>query len=274
MLYFVYCCGKKIYFSDFTMQDNSQLTIQTPENITFGYELADLGSRFQACVIDTILIVISQFIVIAIVLAVGNAADLFGAVGWVIGIAVVLMFLLLWGYYILFELIWNGQTPGKRYIGLRVVDRQGVPVTFAASIIRNLVRIIDLLPVAYGLGTIVMAINKRGLRLGDLAAGTLVVRDKTLSLDQLTQMPTLNLGTVEAIDLPLYRLSEADVALAYDYLARRKELKTQRKLLRPILQHLYDQMEVELEEQLLYRTGIARLEWIVQTRHEKDASFH
>ena len=85
---------------------------------------------------------------------------------------------MIWGYFVFFEVIWHGQTPGKRWVGLRVIKEGGYPLGFVDSVIRNVVRLADFLPAYYMLGAIVMFIDPRSRRLGDLAAGTLVVRER------------------------------------------------------------------------------------------------
>ncbi len=97
---------------------------------------------------------------------------------WIVAILGLISFILLWGYYIFFEILWNGQSPGKRWVGLRVIRIDGTPITLSESIIRNLVRIIDFLPTAYGVGVVTMFINTNSRRVGDLAAGTIVVHDR------------------------------------------------------------------------------------------------
>jgi uncharacterized RDD family membrane protein YckC len=102
-----------------------------------------------------------------------------GAAGiyWIIAVLVLVEFLIFWGYFALFELVWNGQTPGKRLGKLRVIRRDGQPIHAGESMVRNLVRIVDFLPGFYGIGLVTMFIDKDARRLGDLAAGTIVVRE-------------------------------------------------------------------------------------------------
>ena len=130
---------------------NETLQIETPENVSFGYTLAGIGSRFMAAIVDTLAIIVLQMIVdamiILIVLNVGNG-ELTST--WLVAIYSLLGFVFFWGYYIFFEMLWNGQSPGKRWVGIRVVRTDGMPITLAESLVRNLVRTIDLLPVAYG----------------------------------------------------------------------------------------------------------------------------
>jgi len=177
------------------MQNNDFLseeyTIDTPENVTFGYEVVDIGSRFIATVIDTLILIavilvlgIVTLIVLAIVSDVSAGLEsLFSgqASEWITGViaavALIVYFGIFWGYYIFFELLWNGQTPGKRVAKIRVVRTDGNPVGFLQSAIRNLVRFVDFLPTGYGIGLITMFFNKNSRRLGDFAAGTIVIRD-------------------------------------------------------------------------------------------------
>jgi uncharacterized RDD family membrane protein YckC len=140
---------------------DDRYTIVTPENIEFAYDIAGIGSRFLAAMIDTLLIGIAQAIVILIfglassAIGLGAADDLLAALG------ALLAFVILWGYYIAFELLWSGQSPGKRAIGLRVVREGGRPITFVGSAIRYLIRIVDFLPALYGIGVLVMFVDRR-----------------------------------------------------------------------------------------------------------------
>ena len=169
------------------------LKIDTPENVTFSYEVSGIGSRFLAALVDTFLLGLLQGIVIGTVLLIlsqlgsgnsSNSSTDFGSQAgwWIFGILAFVSFLFFWGYYIFFEIFWNGQTPGKRWIGLRVIRLDGTPVGVSEVVIRNLVRTLDLLPTAYGVGVITMFINSNSCRLGDLAAGTVVVHDSRASL--------------------------------------------------------------------------------------------
>ena len=109
--------------------------------------------------------------------AIGRYSTVFAVVG--IALVVLLVFAIGWGYFIFFELIWNGQTPGKRAVGIRVLTVRGEPVTLVHSLVRNLLRLIDALPSAYMVGIISILVTSRSQRLGDLAAGTIVVRERS-----------------------------------------------------------------------------------------------
>ena len=179
-------------------QNADEYTIATPENITFGYEVAGIGSRLIGALADTVLIGVLLFLanlMLAVFLGTvmddsrfsGNFED---DPGWLVGLGIalhaLLNFALFWGYYIFFELGWHGQTPGKRLAGTRVVRLDGSGVGFLEIAIRNLVRIVDFLPFAYALGFVTMFLNRNARRLGDFAAGTIVIRQQPeLRLDQL-----------------------------------------------------------------------------------------
>jgi uncharacterized membrane protein SpoIIM required for sporulation/uncharacterized RDD family membrane protein YckC len=159
--------------------------IETPELVTFSYTIAGVGSRVAAAVIDYLLCLL-LFIALLVGLAFLGANRLisFGGTSseaWALAIVVLGQFFILWGYYVLWEGLADGQTPGKRYMRLRVVSDGGYSVSFAGSAIRNLVRIVDMQPVfTYGLGIGSILLTKQGKRLGDLAAGTLVVREQVI----------------------------------------------------------------------------------------------
>ncbi|HEU0052576.1 MAG TPA: stage II sporulation protein M [Longimicrobium sp.] len=157
-----------------------QVEVETPEHVAVGYELADLGSRFTALLIDFCLVFFGQLAVWLALLMLGALAGLGTAMGTGVGagLAVLASFAIYWGYYVFFEGLRDGQTLGKKWMGIRVVQDGGYPVTFRAAAIRNLIRIVDLTP-ACGIGGLAMMLSPQTKRLGDMAAGTVVVRDRT-----------------------------------------------------------------------------------------------
>jgi uncharacterized RDD family membrane protein YckC len=167
------------------------LEVRTPESIAFSYDLAGLGSRFLALAIDQaiqISTLLAMFI--GIVLAASRATITRHAAPPVtdrvaesilIALIVVVVFAVLFGYFIVFEAAWNGQTPGKKIVGIRVVRDGGYPIDFGASLIRNLIRVGEQLIGYYLLAAISALISPENKRLGDLAAGTIVVRDARLA---------------------------------------------------------------------------------------------
>jgi len=154
---------------------SDDLVVSTPERVAFQYEIAGIGSRFLAQVVDVVVISVIQ---LAILLLAGALGGIFNS-GALAGLVVILLsFILLVGYFLISEAAWNGQTLGKRVVRLRVVGDLGQPLSIGQAAIRNLVRIIDFLPVLYAVGIVTMFSNRRSKRLGDFAAGTLVVRDR------------------------------------------------------------------------------------------------
>jgi uncharacterized RDD family membrane protein YckC len=263
---------------------DEQLNIGTPENVTFGYEVAGIGSRFLAALVDSLIIVALQVVVYTILIyvlfqlapeAAGGAAGEMVA-GWLVALLLLLSFVLLWGYYIFFEVYWNGQSPGKRWIALRVICSDGSPITLAEAIIRNLIRPIDFLPFAYALGVVVMFVNAQSRRLGDLAAGTLVVRDQTgVTLDSLATKPAqrpyyLAGQPAASLDLPLERLSQADIQLAEDFLRRRGELHNSQELAQRILDTLYRRMALP-SPSLPAAEALAELFRIIEAGRNRNA---
>jgi uncharacterized RDD family membrane protein YckC len=215
--------------------------VQTPENVAVNYELAGVGSRFIAAATDSIIQVILIILVgLALSVAGGLASssralrEVAGAdrdqIGiWVVALLLVALFLLLWGYYAAFEMAWNGQTPGKRLARLRVLRESGYPIGPVDALIRNLVRLVDFLPMAYGLGVVVMLVDSRSRRLGDLAAGTIVVKERRAlrAADLLAPEPPLPEGPPDELRAPVAnveRLTAADYSLLREYLLRREQL--------------------------------------------------
>lgn len=149
--------------------------VLTTEKVPIGYRVAGLGSRFLAWLIDLFLILILDFIglMLGSVLTIGRP-----------GLGMALFFLwqwvVMWGYFLSFEWLWQGQTPGKNLLGIRVIQRRGTAMTFFPAAGRNLLRVADGLPIPLPLGAgilgfLVAACNRESRRLGDLAADTLVV---------------------------------------------------------------------------------------------------
>ncbi|MGC9223953.1 MAG: RDD family protein [Terracidiphilus sp.] len=157
----------------------NQLNIETPELVAIELPLAGIGSRFIAILVDS-LILGGAFILLGIlfvfIVASLSAAGLNSAT-WGIGILILIFFLLNWGYFALFEAFNNGRTPGKRVAKIRVIHQSGRGISFLEALGRNLVRFVDYLPGFYGVGIVVIFLNKRSQRLGDMVAGTLVVRE-------------------------------------------------------------------------------------------------
>jgi uncharacterized RDD family membrane protein YckC len=164
-----------------------QLNIETPEQVELRFPIAGIGSRFLALMTDSLLqgaaifalILIFVLIVSAVPKTLGGAASSATAGKWIVAGIFLFYFLLYWGYYSLFEAFWNGQTPGKRLLKIRVIKDSGRQITLFEALARNLLRVVDMLPSFYLIGVITMLCNKEQKRLGDLVAGTIVVHERS-----------------------------------------------------------------------------------------------
>src|SRR5688572_30919767 len=153
-----------------------RLVVETPEHVTLDLEIAGIGSRALAALIDTLILVGST---LGIVLLIGVVAGFGATLGSIGGALLLIIGFAVWtGYFILFEGLRQGQTPGKRMVGIRVVSDTGNAVSLAAAVARNLLRIADFLPPPYLIGALLVALHPRGKRLGDIVAGTVVARDR------------------------------------------------------------------------------------------------
>jgi uncharacterized RDD family membrane protein YckC len=159
-----------------------QLNIDTPELVAIEMPLAGIGSRFIAILIDYLICGAFLLLLIIIAVIIIPALHLFSKVSanWAAGIFFLIIFLIQWGYFSLFEAFNSGRTPGKHAAKIRVIHESGRGINFLESLARNLLRAIDWLPGFYAVGVVAMFASKRHQRLGDMVAGTLVVRDRNV----------------------------------------------------------------------------------------------
>ncbi len=155
---------------------HEHIHIATPEQVALNYRVAGLGSRATAHILDWLLLI---FISFALSLGLGLVLDRLPisdtALRYAGAVVTLILFLLVWGYFLLFEFFTAGRTPGKMLAGIRVIQDNGQSLTFLTAAVRNLVRIIDFLPFFYLLGILMIFFHPRHKRVGDLAAGTVVV---------------------------------------------------------------------------------------------------
>ena len=198
------------------MQLDNRVTFVTPEGVTLELVLAGLGSRFLARLLDTV-------IQLALVAALAIAVNASGSPGWLQAIAIVLTFLIVFAYDIILETLNNGRTVGKLAAGIRVVGRNGEPVRFLASAVRNIARILDFLPLLYLIGTISIVTTPRGQRVGDLAAGTIVARDRFPGLAHAPAPLTVTPAAVATWDVSA--ITPNELQAVRHFLDRRLELR-------------------------------------------------
>ena len=203
-----------------------RLRIDTPEGVELELTLAGLGSRVGAAAIDGVILAIATIVVLIAVVMIGSAsvsADMFSLV---IGFGALLVFVIIFGYYLLFETLNSGRTPGKSALGIRVIRADGTPLGFGAVAIRTLLRMVDSLPAFYATGIVSILATPHNQRVGDLAAGTVVIRDRASG-----SLATSGLiGTEDLARLPRWdtsALNDEDVALLRRFAERRTALTEQ-----------------------------------------------
>lgn len=157
-----------------------QLNIDTPELVSIELPLAGIGSRFIAILVDSLILIAAIILLVILAAFILPALSNYGvkSTSWGVGIFLFILFLLIWGYFALFEAFNNGRTLGKRVAKIRVIHQSGRGVNFVEALARNLVRAIDYIPGFYGVGIVAMFLSRRSQRLGDMVAGTLVVRER------------------------------------------------------------------------------------------------
>ena len=202
------------------MSSGDKLIIETPEQTVLEFPLAGIGSRALALAIDTLL-QIAFLIALGLIAAIISYEGFLPRLGkqYVYAILIFIAFLSQFGYFAFFEAIWNGRTPGKKWIHLRVITDSGRPVGAQEAILRNLMRIVDSLPSLYATGIITSLISPQNKRAGDYLAGTVVIQEKSASSDRslwdaapapvltTSQFPKLNAAELQLVEAYLERRS-------------------------------------------------------------------
>lgn len=250
--------------------------IETPEHVLLERRLAGIGSRFLAGLLDSV-ILLGIYVVLIIIALMSGFVGLFALDNWAEGIAtwtiaflVVVYFLVYWGYFAFFEMRTNGQSPGKMWQNIRVVKDGGGAITFTDVAIRNLLRVVDGL-VFYGVAGVCMFVSRKAQRLGDLAAGTVVVSEKTSDYSGSGARPQAQWEQeATAGALRATGLSPEEYRILVNYWVRRNELTLQARhrllqtVIRPILtrgeQHPPNESSEEMERRLakiIYEANLA-----------------
>jgi len=229
------------------MDSSDKLTIDTPEQTALEYPIAGLGSRFLALLADTAIQVVLAFFAVIIGTFIAAALAKISGLGpqWIFAIIIVFAFLLNSGYFALFETVWNGQTPGKRFAHVRVIKDDGRPIGAYEAIVRNALRLVDVLPGMYGVGLISIFLSRQSKRLGDYVAGTVVVHEKTLEGVRPYVATTID-ETLPPIDATKVTLEE--VQLIETFLNRRDNLEpaVRTTMASQISDRLAKKMEVQI----------------------------
>ena len=226
-----------------------RVEIETPENVAFSYTIAGIGSRAAAAITDQLII---WFIIVALFLVFGVAVGALGSGGIVAGIGrafgswlaaglYLAGFALSWGYFVFFEALSDGQTPGKKMFGLRVVQDGGYSISFSASAVRNLVRVLDAQPgFFYFVGMATAIFSRTSKRVGDHVAGTIVVHERVPEFASAVASPATGLrgrgpatastaSTTTAAPITSALLTEDEYALLQRFMSRRQSLEPARR---------------------------------------------
>jgi uncharacterized RDD family membrane protein YckC len=234
------------------IETEETLIIETPERVPLAFALASIGNRFLAVAIDHFIQYFTIFVVSWILMSWAdtgnplsneNGENIFANMSkWTLAILILIVFALFSGYFIFFEWLWNGQTPGKRLLKLRVIREDGRPITLWEAIARNLLRIFDAVPgfflPIYSIGLITIFGSSRDQRVGDMFAGTVVVRERT------DEAPTFAETFSNPINDAAFRrvqartdfqanigvLTEREIEVAENFLRRRWDLSDRQRL--------------------------------------------
>ncbi|HEX9960355.1 MAG TPA: RDD family protein [Pyrinomonadaceae bacterium] len=235
------------------IETEETLIIETPERVPLAFALASIGNRFLAVAIDhfiqyfTIFVVTWTFLSIS---GIGEAIDNDGGAysllqempKWTIALMIIVLFLIFAGYFVFFEWLWNGQTPGKRLLKLRVIREDGRPITLWEAMARNLLRIFDTFPgfvlPVYSIGLITIFMSRRDQRIGDMFSGTVVIRERSDEAPKFsevfsTRVTDAALRRVQKqtfFTADLRNVSEAEIEVVETFLRRRDDLTDRQRL--------------------------------------------
>lgn len=237
---------------DQIIETEETLIIETPERVQLEFALASIGNRFLAVAIDHFIQYFSIILIAWFFLSIAGytTSDLTDtpdrlfseAPKWTIAILILVLFLIFAGYFIVFEWIWNGQTPGKKLLKLRVIRDDGRPLTLWEAIARNLLRIADAIPgfviPIYSVGLIVIFLSGRDQRIGDIFAGTVVIRERTgdaptfseTFTTRMTDPAFTRVQKATGIQVNAAQLSEREVEVVESFLRRRWDLTERQRL--------------------------------------------
>ncbi|MDR1158799.1 MAG: RDD family protein [Oscillospiraceae bacterium] len=240
--------------------DSTRLHVDTPEQVTLSFELAGLGSRCLALALDMLFQGFAFWLLFVGFLATGsylsgNGSSLYTAA---MILAAALLFFV---YFIVFEGILHGRTPGKILCGLRVIRRDGRPLGWAGATVRNLFRLLDFLPSFYAVGVVSMFLSAESRRIGDFVAGTVVVRDTRARAASLIALRSAAQSAGPG-RLSRYPLRESERVLIRDLLSRRAQMdrRTFDALCRRIAQPLFEKFHIPPPNRV-HSEGFLRMLW-------------
>ena len=240
-----------VFMDGQVIETEETLIIETPERVPLAFALASIGNRFLAVAIDHFIQYLSIILIAWFFLYISgpgfesdqSAGELLSEMPkWTIAIMILILFLVFSGYFILFEWLWDGQTPGKRLMKLRVLRDDGRPITLWEAIARNLLRVFDAAPgfflPVYSIGLIVIFLSNRDQRVGDLFSGTVVIRERTDEAPTFAE--TFSNPVSDAaysrvqkkvdIDADVSKITESQISVVESFLRRRWDLSERQRL--------------------------------------------
>jgi uncharacterized RDD family membrane protein YckC len=220
-----------------TFATEEVLIIETPERVPLHFALASIGNRFLACAIDHAIQWMAILLIVIASLILSNFETIQRIITsfpkWLAALTLILLFLTVSRYFAFFEWLWSGQTPGKRWLKLRVIREDGRPITFWEATVRNLVRFLDMMPFSfYSIGLISVFYTTRDQRIGDMVAGTVVIREREEEGPEFSQVfatpvsdPALS-RSFKPVDFTasLSTLTESEIQVVETFLRRRWDL--------------------------------------------------
>ncbi len=253
--------------------------LQSPEKVEIRYEIGGVGSRALAAVMDDLLVLLIVGTLAAVLALLEDTTQwltsLLGIMSiptFLAGVAFI-TYLFWFSYYIVFEIVWNGQTPGKRVLGLRVMMLDGTPVTPTAIFVRELVRLVDAFPICifgYNVAGLLAFFNPYGQRLGDMLAGTFVVKERKVALPTLEQ-----LAEVETAQHPMeiylpehLELTAREYQALRAFLDRREQLPEQAR--RERAEELYTYLYRKLGLQVPSTAATEKVLEAIATRYARE----
>ena len=221
-----------------------KLTIDTPEQISLEFEIAGPGSRFMALFVDLMIQALATIAIFIVLMVSGISLARQGT--WMLALYVVIAFLLQWGYFAAFEIVWKGQTPGKRQAGIRVINETGREASVYEAVARNFLRAVDSLPGVYALGAVVMFLSPQNKRVGDYVAGTIVIHDRKPEDEDIL----FNTKDEITDGINLSVLNPNDINVIETFLQRRLDLDLQvrEKTAAKLAEHFRQKCEVSMDQ--------------------------
>jgi uncharacterized RDD family membrane protein YckC len=222
-------------------KNGASVSIETADHFELRFRIAGIGSRFLAFLIDRTIqvgVVVALFLLMFLILITESGFELFGErlarlvkpLGqWVVALLIIAEGVVSIGYFLLFEYLWNGSTPGKRVVKIRVIRNDGRPISFVDSALRNVLRFVDLIGGVYPVGLVAMFVDSRNRRLGDLAAGTLVVEDTGGRAPLFIRSEPRVHQSDQLLRQAVAEMSGEDYDLVTRFLDRRNEMDSERR---------------------------------------------